>query len=615
VSVGAVLMALAQAVLFLAIGWVVAEAFFDRIGRPDTHGAPERMLFAIVGGVVFACALMVGNIVTGGAIFGLAGIVPVIGAIVLLLRRRSFAIPRNVPWMACVALACVVLFVFAAPSLAGGSGVRSGDSPWHLGWSQQLLNGEPVPTGPAPLYGRNAYPWGWHAVTATLVRLVPGSDALIAYEALEMLILLGIPLAAASLARRLDPNAGWPAAAAASIVGGFGWLMARRPDFATTPSDARYGADLVVASPNSIYELFPPALPRELGLILLGAACSLIVFAVSSQRKPHAVAAGLCTGLLGLVSAPLFLSALIWMLAAFFFGDRKGRVNLLWALLPAALVFLLWAGPVIANYIRFDGFVDITASLGREWSLPEAIFAWGLLAPAAAGGVVLIARDPRARPLLACLGGTSLLLLLSYARGAFDWTLGGNATLLHQGRVWPAAHLLGAAFAGVAIARGFTWMKHRSEVMSRVVITVLFALAVASPVLASVRLTQIIAAGDEGFVYGGSDVAAGSFVRESARLFAPDDIVRVKGSDRLAFTLFQFSGVKLADYDDPRFERNDLRIRYEDLAREWDAHVAGIGFQETWLVLRDPDPAVGHPTLTGEFDGETWTLVRTAIEG
>ncbi|HYI45716.1 MAG TPA: hypothetical protein VE174_09710 [Actinomycetota bacterium] len=609
-SVGAVLVALAQAVLFVAIGWVLAEALFDRIGRPITLGAPERMLFAIVGGVVFACGLMVGNIVTGGAIFGLAGIVPVMGVIVLVSGRRSFAVPHNVPWMACVALACVVLFVFAAPSLAGGSGVRSGDSPWHLGWSQQLLNGEPVPTGPAAAYGRNAYPWGWHAVTATLVRLVPGSDALVAYEALQLIILLGIPLAAASLARRLDPNAGLPAAAAASIVGGFGWLMARRPAFATTPSDARYGADLVVASPNSVYELFPPALPRELGLILLGAACSLIVFAVRSQQKSHALAAGLCTGLLGLVSAPLFLSALIWMLAAFVFGDRKGRGNLPWALLPAAFVFLLWAGPVIADYIRFDGFVDITARLGREWSLPEAIFGWGLLAPAAAAGVVMIARDPRARPLLACLGGTMLLLLFSYARGAFDWTLGGNATLLHQGRVWPAAHLLGAAFAGVAIARGFAWMKQRSEVMSRVVMVLLFAIAVASPVLASLRLTEVIAAGHEGFIYGRSDVGPGSFVRESARLLGPDDIVRVQGSDRLAFTLFQFSGVKLADYDDPRFDRNDLRIRYEDLARQWDAQIAAGGFEETWLVLPDPDPSAGSPQVTGEFDGQTWSLVK-----
>ena len=34
---------------------------------------------------------------------------------------------------------------------------------------------------------------------------------------------------------------------------------------------------------------------------------------------------------------------------------------------------------------------------------------------------------------------------------AFDWTLAGNATLLHQGRVWPPMHLLGAALAGAAL--------------------------------------------------------------------------------------------------------------------------------------------------------------------
>jgi hypothetical protein len=417
------------------------------------------------------------------------------------------------------------------------------------------------------------------------------------------------------LARRLDARAGWAAAVAVSLVGGFGWILARHPAFITTPSEARFGADLVVASPNSVYELFPPALPRELGLVLLGAACTVIVFAVRSQRKSYSLAAGLCTGLLGLVSAPLFVSGLIWLFAAFLFGDRRARSNLPWALGPAAFVFALWAGPVVADYVRYGGFVNITASLGREWSLPSALLAWGLLAPAALAGFWFVRKDTPARPLIACALGTLILLLLSVARGAFDWSLGGNATLLHQGRVWPGAHLLGAAFAGVALVKAFDWMKTRSEAVGGAVLTVLFAIAVASPFLASLRLAELISAGGEGFVYGSTDVGPGSFVRESARLLGPDDIVRVEGSDRLAFTLFQFSGVKLADYDDPRFEHNDLRIRYADLARQWDAQIAAGGFEEQWLVLPDPDPSVGEPQVTGQFGGQTWSLVRVMIEG
>jgi hypothetical protein len=615
VSAGEVLGALAQIASFLATGWVLAEASFDRLGRPVFLGAPERMLFAIVGGVGFSVVLMVGNIVTGGAVFGLPGIVPGIAAIVVFFGRRSFSIPRRIPWIAIVALACVVLFVFASPALMGGSGVRTGDSPWHLGWSQQLLAGEPIPTGPAPTYGRNAYPWGWHAVVATLVRLIPGTDTLVAYEALELILLLGVPLAAAGLARRLVPAAGWPAASAASLVGGFGWIAARGAAFVTTPSDARFGADLVVASPNSVYELFPPALPRELGLVLLGAACCLIVFSIRSQRKSHSVAAGLCTGMLGLVSVPLFVSALIWLIAAFWFGDRSARKNLPWAAMPAIGVFALWLGPVLADYLRFGGFVNITASLGREWSPIEAFAAWGLLAPAAVLGVLLVRRDRHARPLLACLAGTLLLLGLSFARGAFGWTLGGNATLLHQGRVWPAAHLLGAAFAGVAIVKLFGWLKERSTEIAVTVMGVLAAIAMASPVLASVRVGEIISAGDDGFVYGGGTVEAGSFVRNAAGLLGPDDIVRVEGSDRLAFTLFQFSGVRLADYDDPRFEHNDLRIRYRDLAREWDAQIAHGGFEANWLVVPNANPNRSGTATTGEFDGRTWSLINVAPEG
>jgi hypothetical protein len=158
-------------------------------------------------------------------------------------------------------------------------------------------------------------------------------------------------------------------------------------------------------------------------------------------------------------------------------------------------------------------------------------------------------------------------------------------------------------------------MKERSESVARAVLTVAFVIAIASPLLASLRLVELISAGDEGFVYAGSDVQSGSFVQDSARLLGPDDIVRVDGSDRLAFTLFQFSGVKLADYDDPRFDRNDLRIRYQDLASEWDAQIAAGGFTENFRVLPDPDPSRYEPLVTGEFDGQTWSLVRVMIEG
>lgn len=613
-------LALVQAAAFLVVGWVVGHRMLEHLGAgvisgPDRIGAPERILFALVGGVAFAVALMVANIVTRGAVFGVAFFVPLAWVLVVVSGRKAFARPRNLPWIPLVLCAGVLVAIYLTPVLAGGSGVRTGDSPWHLGWSQQLLAGEPVPTGPAPAYGRNAYPWGWHALQATLVRLVPGSDPLVAYEALHLLLLLGIPLAGASLARRLDAAAGWAGAVAISAVGGFGWITAGQAAFETTPASARFGADLVVASPNAVYGLFPPALPRELGVVLLAACCTLLVFAARGEGRSFAFGAGAVAGLLGLVSVPLFVSALVWFLAAVFVSRKGVKLKLSWLFVPASLIFLLWLGPVVTDFIRFGGFVDITPELGREWSLPVAFWSWGLLLPAAAAGTVIVFRRPHARPLVACLLGTLLLLALSIARATLDWQLAGNATLLHQGRVWPVAHLLAAAFGGACVTQLFRSTRSYRTIMSGALAPLLLVAAVASPALASMQLTRLMVGQRDGFVYGSEDYAPGSFVRNAAEVLGPDVTVRVEGSDRLAFTLFQLSGVRLAAYDDPRLERNDLRIRYRTLARRWDAETAVGGFEPDYLVVPDPGPGVGDVILSGSFDNQVWSLVALGPPG
>ena len=608
-SPASIALALAQLALFLAIGWVVGDRLLARIAGSETQwiGGPERTLFAIVGGVAFAIAAMVGHIVTGGGLFGVPGVVPALGLAVLVAGRRSFGRPRNVPWIPLLVLASILVVIYVVPVLVGGSGISSGDSPWHLGWSTQLLAGEAVPTGPAPGFGRNAYPWGWHAVVATLVRLVPGSDVMVAYEALHLLVLTGIPLAGACIARRLSPDAGWAGAVAVSLIGGFGWLAASGAAFATTPERARFGADLVVSSPNSVYALFPPALPRELGVVLLGACCVLLVTAAARKDKAIALGAGVVAGILGLVSVPLFVSALVWFGVVALF--QRSGLRMRWLFGPALAVFALWAGPVVADYLRFGGFVDITPSLGREWPLPVALASWGLLLPAAAAGVYWAMRRTEARPLLLCLAGTAGLLVASVARATFEWELAGNATLLHQGRVWPVMHLLGAAFAGAAVVELRRTRRSRAVVVGAIA-PLLFAIGVASPVLASMRVTQLLTSEHDGFVYGGDDYERDSFVRRAAEFIGPDDVVAVRGSDRIAWSLFQFTGARLATYEDPRLGGNDLRIRYRELAAEWDARIADEGFEPDYVVIPGfAGAGPGLPTITGEFDGRPWSLV------
>jgi hypothetical protein len=551
--------------------------------------------------------------VTGGAVFGTPWFVPALALILVIAGRSSLrmGLPRPL-WLVAV-LGITLLVTFAGPAIAGGSGVRTGDSPWHLGWSEQLLGGEPVPTGPAPEYGRNAYPWGWHAVIATLVRLVPGSTPLVAYESLHLLLLAAIPLSAAVLARRLDPDAGWTAAIAVAFIGGFGWIVAGDAAFDATPADARFGADLVAASPNGLYALFPPALPRELGLVLVASVFVILATSIDLHDRRIATVAGIATGIVGLVSVPLLAAAVLWLLACTW---RKDRWDLLGrALLPAALVFALWAGPVVSLFVRHGGFVSITPKLGVEWPLHTALASWGLLAPLAVLGVVLAWRRRVSDPLFACAVASVVLLVFAIARGELGWRLANNATLLHQGRAWPVVHLLAAAFAGVALWRLFVWLRDRSRAFAVAGAAAVLFLGGASPVLASQGLAEIIDKGDEGWIYASADLQRPSFfVTRAADVLGPDDVVRVEGSDRLAFLLFQFSGVKLAAFDDPQLESNDLRIRYEELAAAWDRRVSGPGFEADFVAhrprslvpfggpLRDPPWA--------PFEGRDWILVR-----
>lgn len=623
----------AQLILFSIIGWVTGEVLLRRAGPvrksgggmaertlPEGIGAPERALAAVVGGIVFATAAMVLHLITGGAVFGVAPVVPVLAALWLARQRATWPPLRwpALPWRPLVALGAVLALLYIAPAVVAGSGVRSGDPPWHLGWTEQLLGGEAVPTGPAPELGRNAYPWGWHALIATLVRLVPGSTPLVAHESLHVVVVAAIPLSAACLARRFDGRAGWTGAAAAGLIGGFGWLGSN-PGLETSPSEAVGTADLVVTSPNALYALEPPALPRELGLVLLAGMATLLLLGSGSRRRELDVAAGVAAGLVGLVNVPLFLAAVLWAVAAVVAGDRNGRVGRLTVVVSmAAVVVGLWAGPVVAAYGRYGGFVDIS-KLGVEWSLPTALASWGLLLPLALAGIGLSARSHPdacgarvARRGLALVLATVLLLALALASRAFGWNLSGNATLLHQGRVWPPMHLLGASLGGVAIFRLYRALAARRRGAGVTALGALFILGVVSPSIAAVDMTEILRTGREGYTYGTAEVAPGSFVRRAAARLRPGDVVVVRPrDDDLAWLLWQLSGARLARYDDPRLEGNDLRIRYADLAAAWDRRMAGDGFAATAVARRvgDSGASTGEVMAAGAYGGQRWELV------
>ncbi|MBK5227482.1 MAG: hypothetical protein JJE05_03145 [Actinobacteria bacterium] len=617
--------ALLQFIAFVVVGYFAGALLsVNRRGAElDGFSWPERLLMIVPGFVCFAVVLMLGNIVTLGLVFGVPGIVPLAAvAVVLFGWRYERGIP-GIPWLWVGVAAAVLCLIYLLPVLLHGSGVRTGDPPWHLGWTQQLLHGLPVPLGPAPEIARNSYPWGLHAVLASMTRLVPGSDPLTGYEALHVVTLLSIPLAGACLARRLDLRAGWLGAAATGLIGGFGWLESGSASFIASPSEYRYGADLVVASPNSVYELFPPALPRELGLVLLGAAACACVFAVARADRRLAIAAGVIAGLAGLVSLPIFVSAVVWLTVAALTARKGSRRMLGLAMLGSAvLVMLPWAGKVLVNLVRFGGFLNTSPTLGVEWPLPTALWSWGLLLFLAALGVALAARarPHGSGPMFAFLAGSVTLLTFAIARGAYDWGVWGNATLFHQGRIWPPIHLLGGAFAGFGLTALYFWLRARERLVATAAVVAVLGFGAISPVIAARGIGDILERHDEGFVYGLPDYEPGAFLRRAAAHLGPDDVVQVvtvgptAGDDipdarRLAFALFEFSGVRLAQYDDPRLDGNDLRIRYADLAREYDERIAGGGFEADFFVVPRSD-VEGEVLEAGTFGGQQWMLVR-----
>ena len=615
-TAGVFLLALAQSALFFGIGRVVADLVRPRPPQGDAEdpsGSAEDWLLACLGFSAWAVILMLGHIVSGGRVFSNPVVVPVatIALVVVWTRRRAITWARPRLRWPVIALGALLLALYLAPAVIGGSSLRTGDPPWHLGWTEQVLDGQSVPTGPAPIeVARNAYPWGLHAVFATLVRSVPGSDPVIGHEALHLVLIVAIPLAAACLARLVNRRAGLAAAAVAGLVGGFGWVGAGSPDFVASPRAALYGADLVAASPNSVYELLPPALPRELGLVLL--ACAGVLLAGAFTRITHdrrrAVIAGAAVGIVGLVSVPMVISALGWTVAWVVMRHRRALTGAI--VIGVALgTFALWAVPVAIDFVRFDGFVSVTPRLGVEWPLGTALASWGLLLPLALGGIVVAASQPPVvrRPLMPLVGVAVLLLVLSIARGHFDWGLLGNETLLHQGRFWPPAHLLASALGGIGLVALHGWIRPRALAIGMAV--GILAVGAISPVFASIGLTRIIADEADGFLYGSDDLKEGSFVRRAAAHMDSDDVVRGDGGELLSLYLFQFSGVRIASESGRPIPENPWRIRFTELAARWYERASTDDFPVDWVAIKQIS-GDGF-TETGTFRDERWGLLST----
>jgi hypothetical protein len=116
---------------------------------------------------------------------------------------------------------------------------------------------------------------------------------------------------------------------------------------------------------------------------------------------------------------------------------------------------------------------------------------------------------------------------------------------------------------------------------------------------------------ERGFIYGGDDFDTDAFVARAGASLRAGDVVRVHGSDPLGFLLFQFSGARLASYDDPRMDGNDLRIRFADLASGWEERMTNGGFVADFTAMPEADVSVGADVVArGDYQDADWVLVR-----
>jgi hypothetical protein len=271
----------------------------------------------------------------------------------------------------------------------------------------------------------------------------------------------------------------------------------------------------------------------------------------------------------------------------------------------------LWLGPLIYWYVTEGGFVDVVPVLGMEWPLLMAFSAWGILFPLAVGGIWLAfrSRTVHAMVMLGFAAASVAAIGLAVARRELEWGLEGNQTLLHQGRMWPVAHLLAAAFAGIALAYLWSRIASRNKSAAHVATIVAFGFGSISLLLSIPAMTDLIETRDKGFVYADEDLANGSFVRDAATHLSPGDVL-LTADDALAFKLFEFSGVALSDYDDPRLADNEARIRYRDLAAGYIENKRSGGFTPTHVVVEEGSAPQGEVLASGEYEGRELVLVK-----
>jgi hypothetical protein len=241
-----------------------------------------------------------------------------------------------------------------------------------------------------------------------------------------------------------------------------------------------------------MFNLAPPY-PRDVAITLLVGFLLLLVVGTQRKSTPVLVAAGFVLGMVGLDGAEAFFVgmgiALAW--SAFPIGVGRPRVAAA-LLLPALGAYSLWFVPQVINYVRLDGYINLTV-LGPVTLPPGAILvSWGLVTPLAVYGAIRWLPRARGKP----GERTALVLLLISASWVIAATiipaLLGEAFLSvgRAHRYWPLLYLSLALYAALGVSDLFERAKAARRWVAAALVAVVLAVALPSPVVAGLAVSD-----------------------------------------------------------------------------------------------------------------------------
>ena len=488
----------AVALVLVVLGYLMVNAV---LGRRDVDPIVRcgLVLPVILGG---SLVLMLAHIVSGGRLFSNPTAVRTITLLALaavgivgLVRRRRYQgeWPRGAA-LALLGVVLVAILIWGRAVFELLPAGRSGDSSLHAGWAASLMNGERLPTNALTGEIPNYYPWLFQAVLAWLSALTPGGRPLHALGPMQILQVAGATATLFAVGYTLWRKwaAGVTTALLGMITGGFGFLaesphLVFRVRGPNADIASAYGDLMARRSYNSSFHNLVPAHPRELTFALLPALILLLFLALRTRARVYLIASGCLLGIIGLTGGEVFVAGVLLSVVFVVIGGEAGRFRAaLHIALPAVVLYSLWLVPVIVNYGKYGGFVDLS-SPPVELTPLQVLGAWGVVVPLTVLGLaLLLARlrsEPGARVAIAALASTSALLILVLVLGPRIGA--GFDTLGRAHRYWPLVFLTAAICGGF----GFFWLLEQVSRLHRIVAGALFvavsAVALASPWIAS----------------------------------------------------------------------------------------------------------------------------------